>query len=251
MGVFNLEDNGKIEFAHWQHPLVQGAVLTQSGVDFYKRWLSSGDTAIDIGAYTGDTTVPMALAVGKKGVVLALEPNPHVFKVLEKNAELNQEQTHIIPLPFAATKEDGEFTFNYSDASYGNGGFLSSIEQQRHGHHYELKVKGIDLNRYLRDHYPEFLARLKLIKVDAEGYDKEILKNIGNLIREFRPVLMVECYRRLNRTEREELYQVIQNLGYDLYFLENFESDGRIKLLGIKDMHLRKHFEMLALPKEE
>jgi FkbM family methyltransferase len=39
---------------------------------------------IDIGTYTGDTTVPMALAVGKGGIVLGLEPNQYVYKILEK-----------------------------------------------------------------------------------------------------------------------------------------------------------------------
>ena len=34
-----------------------------------------------IGAHIGDTTLPIALAAGKKGFVLALEPNPYVFHV--------------------------------------------------------------------------------------------------------------------------------------------------------------------------
>ncbi|RRB02774.1 hypothetical protein [Larkinella rosea] len=43
----------------------------------------------------GDTT--MAFAVGKTGLVLAFDPNPLVFKILEKNASLNKDQTNIEP----------------------------------------------------------------------------------------------------------------------------------------------------------
>ena len=55
----------------------------------------------------------MALAVGPQGCVLALEPNPHVFEVLKKNADLNAAKPAIVPLMFAATEESGDFAFEY------------------------------------------------------------------------------------------------------------------------------------------
>lgn len=97
-------------------------------LDFFRQYSKSSGLAIDIGAHTGDTTVPMALAIGPKGTVLAFEPNPHVFRVLQKNSELNRSKTNIVPLCFAATDHDGEFEFNYSDASYCNGGFFQSTK---------------------------------------------------------------------------------------------------------------------------
>ena len=63
-----------------------------ASVDELRKFLSPGDVAIDIGAHTGDSTIPIALAVGKQGCVLALEPNRYVFPVLQKNAELNRGQ---------------------------------------------------------------------------------------------------------------------------------------------------------------
>ena len=51
-----------------------------------------GDAAIDIGAHTGDTALPVALAVGPQGAVFALEPNPFTYKVLIANAGLNREK---------------------------------------------------------------------------------------------------------------------------------------------------------------
>ena len=101
--TFSLPGLGQVQYAQWLHPLEGSKEITTRQLDFFKSHLKPGGLAIDIGAHTGDTTVPMALAVGKDGLVLGLEPNGYVFKILKKNAELNPQLTHIVPLPFAAT----------------------------------------------------------------------------------------------------------------------------------------------------
>ncbi|MCA9258692.1 MAG: FkbM family methyltransferase, partial [Planctomycetales bacterium] len=121
--TFNLPRDGEVQYAQWLHPYETEKPMTQGEVDGLRNFIKPGDFAIDIGAHTGDTTVPMALAAGREGCVLGLEPNPYVFAVLEKNAALNRDQTHIEPRCFAATEQEGKFVFHYSDASFCNGGF--------------------------------------------------------------------------------------------------------------------------------
>ena len=91
---------------------------------------------------------------------------------------------------------------------------------------------------------------MELIKVDAEGYDKEILKTIPNILKQYKPNLMIECYKRLDENERHELFDVVTGFGYNLYYLENFEETGNKILLEKKNMTDRKHFEMLAIHKD-
>jgi FkbM family methyltransferase len=245
---FELEGLGKIEYAQWLHPFEEQKEISLAHVDFYRALSKPGGLIIDIGAHTGDTTVPMALAVGKEGTVLALEPNRFVYKVLQENANLNTSLTNIVPLPYAATEKAGTFTFNYSDASFCNGGFLSQIENSRHHHNYTLEVEGIELESYLFENYAAILEQLQLIKVDAEGYDKEILKTIPRLINTYRPAIMAECYKRLNQQEREELFDTITQHNYRLYYIEDFIDKGTRVELKREDMMEREHFEMLALP---
>ena len=114
------------------------------------NFFSPGDVAIDIGAHSGDSTIPIALAVGKLGCVLALEPNRYVFAVLKKNSELNTAKTHIIPLMFAATPEDAEMEFQYSDSGFCNGGRFQGMSRWIHGHAFRLKVQGRNLHAFLR-----------------------------------------------------------------------------------------------------
>lgn len=245
--TFSIEGIGNVKYAQWKHPFEGAKIISKSQVDFYKKLTRKDGFVIDIGAHTGDTTLPMALAVGANGLVLGIEPNQYVFKILAKNAQLNPQFTRIIPLPFAATSEDGEFIFNYSDASFCNGGFLSEIENRQHGHKYTLPVIGKNIEKYLYENYSSDLARLQLLKIDAEGYDKEILKTLSHLLTDYKPNIMAECYKRLNQVEREELYDVISGYGYTLYYLENFEVDGEKKRITKSDMMTRKHFEILAI----
>jgi FkbM family methyltransferase len=248
---FQIEGLGTVDYAQWLHPFDKSKEVTKSNVDFYKHLVSEGSMIIDIGAYIGDTTVPMALAVGKNGLVLGLEPNKYAFKILEKNASLNKDRTNIVPLCFAATDKDGEFEFNYSDASFCNGGFLSQIEQQNHQHIYKLKVSGKNLVNYLHQNHARDLAKLALVKVDAEGYDKEIIKSISQLLSQFKPKLMVECYKKLTTAERNELFDVMDNLGYNVYYLENFNDNGQRIKIERSNMNDHRHFEMLAIHKSK
>jgi len=240
-------DIGEIEYAQWLHPFEKPKQITQANIDFYRKLTTPGGMVVDIGAHTGDTTVPMALAVGNRGLVLGLEPNKYVFKILEKNAELNKDKTNIVPLCFAATKEEGVFSFNYSDASFCNGGFLSEIKNKNHRHNFILDVAGKNLQDFLTKEYSENLSRLSLIKIDAEGYDKEIIKTIPLILNTYTPNMMIECYKRLGNEERFDLFDVVSGLGYKLYYLVNFEDLGQLKLIERSDMLEKEHFEMLAV----
>lgn len=249
--TFQIDNIGSVEYAQWLHPFEKPKEITNSKVGFYKTLAREGGMIVDIGAHTGDTTVPMALAVKKKGLVLGIEPNQYVYKILEKNAQLNLEHTNIHPYCFAATKNEGIFSFNYSDASFCNGGFLTQIKNRHHKHNYQLKVYGKNLEKFLLMHYYSDLERLDLIKVDAEGYDKEILKTIPNILKDYKPNLMVECYKRLTNKERYELFDILNDYGYEVFYLENFEVNGNKLKIKRENMTDKKHFEMLALHKSK
>ena len=244
---FHIDNVGEVEYAQWLHPFEKPKIITASNIDFYEKLSKKGGLIVDIGAHTGDTTVPMALAVGKEGLVLGFEPNRYVFKILEKNASLNTEKSNIKPLCFAATESDGQFLFNYSDASFCNGGYLSQIQDSKHKHNFKLKVYGINLQNYLLEEHKDRLECLELIKIDAEGYDKEILKTIPKILNDFKPHLMIECYKKLNTEERYELFDVVDKHGYQLYFLENFENFESLKKIEKSNMMDQDHFEILAI----
>jgi FkbM family methyltransferase len=190
----------------------------------------------------------MALAVGPRGTVFALEPNPYVFKVLAVNATLNPEKTHIVPLMFAATPEDGEFEFTYSDEGYCNGGLHESVSRWQHGHFVPLTVAGRNFVRYLEAAAPDALARVSFVKIDTEGFDRAVTRSLEPLLRANRPFLKAEIYKHLPAEERAGYFDDLRTLGYRVFKCE--DDVWRGLELSRADMSRWRHFDIFAIPEE-
>jgi FkbM family methyltransferase len=241
--------DGPVRFARWLHPSEREKTVSQASVDALRRFLNRGDIAIDIGAHTGDSTLPMALAVGVEGTVFALEPNPYVFKVLALNATLNPGRTHIVPLMFAAMPADGEFEFEYSDEGYCNGGFHRSVSAWTHGHFSKLRVQGRNLLAYLRAYAPEALSKVRFVKIDTEGFDRVVARTLSDLLRTSRPYLKTEIYKHMPADEREGYFDDLRQLGYRLYKCGDTELRGE-PILDAKNMSAWRHFDVFAAPED-
>ena len=244
---FDLPRDGAVEYAQWLHPHETEKEITQASIDALRKFLSPGNVAIDIGAHTGDSTIPIALAAGKQGCVLALEPNRYVFSVLTKNAELNAAKTNIIPLPFAATPEDAEMEFQYSDSGYCNGGRFEGMSKWLHGHAFKLKVQGRNLHSFLQANYPELLPGIRYIKIDTEGYESVVLQSLSGLISEHKPFLKVEVYRKLDDAQRRALYRAISSYGYAIHKIVD-DGDYFGETLAEHDMSKWRHFDVFCVP---
>ncbi|MEP7231093.1 MAG: FkbM family methyltransferase [Ginsengibacter sp.] len=235
--VFELSEEGKIDFANWDNPLAPHRIVSQEMVDFFKKFIKKGDLVIDIGANVGDTTVPMALAAGKSGVTLGFDPNPYVYKILEKNASLNKEKQNIVPLLYAISEKEEEFYYISSEASFANGG-ISPTTNSIHGKFvYPDKIKGVNLLAFLEKNYPDNLEKFSFIKIDTEGYDKEIIKSIPELIQKYKPTIVAESFGKSAPEDKIELYNVIANHGYELFYFEDFDINAKvIKLENSNDI---------------
>lgn len=242
---FDLPGDGRVQFAQWNHPATSVTEIEQAEVDALRQWIKPGDFAIDVGAHTGDTTVPIALAAGPHGRVLALEPNRYVHAVLAANAKLNAGRTSIDARCYAATDADGKFEFQYGDASFCNGGApIGRWNPFRRK--YPLAVEGRNLLALVRKEFAGWLPKLAYVKVDAEGHDLAILKSILPLLRERQPVVRTEVFKKLPAAERRALYDLLSDGGYAVYRYDSAGSAGAGLTRG--DMTAIRHFDVLAVP---
>ena len=205
---------------------------------------------IDIGANIGDTTVPMALAAGSTGITLGFDPNPYVFKILEKNTTLNKDKQNIVPLPYAITVKEEEFYYVSSEASFSNGG-IAPTKESKHGKFFHPeKIKGINLKSFLEEKYNDKITSLSFIKIDTEGYDKEIIKSIADLLAKYKPVIVAESFGKSAEEDKLELYDVIANLGYELSYFEDFDIDANVvKLTNRNDiLNWKKTINLFTVP---
>lgn len=245
---FDLQNGQIIKYAQWLHPSDALKSITNEQVKAYREHLSPGDFCIDIGAHSGDSTLPMAMAVGLNGCVLALEPNPYVYHVLEKNARANQHLVNIKTIMAAATHYEGFIEFEYSDSAYCNGGRHKGMGVFKHGHMFKLNVFGINLTSELKSDYSTWLPKLKFIKTDAEGYDLYIIKSLAEIIDEYRPCIKSEIFKKTSIEYRRELLSFMLERRYDVYKVEK-EPLERGRKLGLEDATKWKHYDILCIPK--
>ena len=242
-----LENGIKINYAQWLHPAESLKSVTTEMVNAYKQIIQEGDFCIDIGAHTGDSTIPIALAAGKSGCMLALEPNPFVYHVLEKNARMNRHVLNIKTMMAAVSDKEGFLEFEYSDAGFCNGGRHEGIPAWKHGHAYKLEVFCVNLEQELYSDYGEYLENLKFIKVDTEGYDLYILRSLLNIIKQYRPIIKAEVFKKTDTNYRKDLLMLFTDLGYTVYkIIEDPITKGPI--LTEENLHEWKHYDILCLP---
>jgi FkbM family methyltransferase len=215
--IINLQvEDKQINYHRWMHPwqgdweikeLFNGKILTN-----LSKIITPGSTVIDIGAQAGNMSVAYSLFAEK---VISFEPNPATFEVLEKNSELNP---NIFPFNYAISDEEGPLTFHYSDHGFCNGGFATRTQVGIGvtGHNIPIDVWAINLEKFIEENNIE-VGNISLIKIDAEGHDKDILKTLTNIITTHSPVLITEIYNGLNPNEITDLLDTIHSLGYKAY----------------------------------
>ena len=219
----------EFNYHRWLHPY-QGDweidyLFTEEILTNLSKLIPKNGLVIDIGAQVGNMAVAYSLFAGK---VLAFEPNPATFEVLEKNSQSNP---NIEPYNYAVSDTEGGLQFHYSDPGFCNGGFAT---RTKHGigvtgHTVPIDVFAINLVNFVNENNID-LSNLSLIKIDAEGHDKDILKTLIPIIKEHTPYLITEIYNGLTPNEVQDLLDTIHSLGYKAYDEEY--NKGNLNNLG-------------------
>jgi len=238
---------GELRYAVWHHPHNSPAPPSAAAFNAAAQLLKPGDVAIDIGAHAGDTTIPMAAAVGPTGQVFGLEPNPYVYKILAANASLNPSVLKIVPLPYAAMEEDGEVEFSYGDPGFCNGGAVGAVRPWKMRSFFKVSVAGRNIANLLSNEYPDALARLAHVKIDTEGHDYAVFRSLLPIIEERRPSIRSEIHRFMPLQDRNEYLQALQSAGYECFVaLPDDSADIVGERVTEQTLAEGRHFDVLA-----
>lgn len=227
---------GECIFADWNHPCQsivdwKSYILKHIKEQRWGQFIKPGQIAIDIGAHIGDTAIIMGLLTGSEGMVMSFEANPSVMPILEANQCLNKEQMNIKVYNLAIMQEQGVYEFADHGNMWCNGGYTESTDHLNNDKIQKIQVKGVNLCQFLKDEfkeeYDEVVKKIGFIKIDCEGYDKEIIKSIKPLIAESKPVLYVEWFDWFGANETEDLFSAIENIGYCCYDPKSLEKADR------------------------
>jgi FkbM family methyltransferase len=175
---------------------------SEGEVDLFRQLLRPGDVAIDAGANIGALTVAMAQLVGKQGAVLAFEPQRAVFDILVNNVRLNG-LTNVFAHCRALGKSAGTVRvprLDYEQVDNFGGVALGSS-------------KGDDVAVVTIDSLA--VPRLRLLKVDVEGMECEVVAGARATIARFQPALYIENDRA---EHSRQLISLLFDMGYRLWW---------------------------------
>jgi len=168
-----------------------------------------GEVVIDVGAHIGLYTVRSARAVGKGGLVIALEPDPETFALLNLNVNLNK-SGDVVTLRRAAYESDGTSILHRSVGSGGHS--LVRVSEETTG---EIEVPTITLDTLARMFD---LDRVDWVKIDVEGAELAVLKGANNALRMVKS-LIVEVWSE----NANEVFSILERRGYRITVLTRAE----------------------------
>ncbi|MEB3826064.1 FkbM family methyltransferase [Phormidium sp. CCY1219] len=211
----------------------QGQFYEPAETKLLQRVLTPGDTFIDIGAHIGYYSLIAALLVGENGQVFSVEPNAININWIRHHIAANQlENIEIFPTVLGGENKAVEFFIN-ADNDGGHALWdvgLHKINKKSRLNPQTETLQMSTLDDLLKD---KPLNSLKLIKIDAEGAEYQILQGAENtLFRSGVPYVICEINRfalQKMGTSETQLRELMGAMGYTPYLLRN-EAPHLVKL---------------------
>jgi FkbM family methyltransferase len=184
-------------------------ILNPSFESFMQVWFQprKGDVFVDIGAHIGKYAVSAAKTVTDEGFVVAVEPHPKTFQILQKNVELNHFK-NLQAFNLGAWNTSGILKFyvgsSASEFSAHETGFGKSVD---------VKTKRMDelLIGELK------LQKVDWIKIDVEKAEIEVLEGLSETLNRFRPKIFMEVWGE----NKKKVQDFLRARGYSIIMVSN------------------------------
>lgn len=187
------------------------------------RIVRPGMNCIDAGANLGFYTVQMAAAASLGGGrVFSFEPDQFAFSLLCRNVNENhlQNSVELFHTACGARNETAVLQSDPNPSNYG-GMHIGGVAAAGSASAQEVLVKRVD-DVISSD------IRIGLIKVDVEGYELYTLLGMRRILRDHRPVILIEFNTPALRVQSPDcparLYSFLSELDYSLYEAAHFAA---------------------------
>lgn len=202
-GSFVFHDNDMIG-----HCLDLFGEWAENELSFLLGLIEAGDTVVDIGAHIGTFTVPFAKKVGPQGCVVALEPQRLIFQNLNANLVINH-LTNVRAHHVLCGREPYFLELNEKVVAESENSGSFSVKPSARQPRKWSRTRAEPLDALLQG-----LPSLKLIKIDVEGFEQEVLAGAAETVARLRPIIHCEC---LNAASMAFLQTVAAEHRYRTY----------------------------------
>lgn len=186
------------------HPSSIDAARKREFIVIYtcKKIADKNKTFIDVGACAGMYTVRLAKHYRK---IVAIEPNQENIKILRENLKLNN-INNVEILPYACGESEYVATMENRAAQ-------SRITDEPKSKTFKVHVKRLD----------NIVEKADVIKIDVEGYEKQVIDGASKIIEEQTPFLIVE-HHDFWKMNYPKTFSYIFNKLSKLYYICNLNQ---------------------------
>lgn len=191
---------------------------------FLIQQLNQGDVFCDVGAHFGYFSLLAVHLVGEEGKVFSFEASKNTFSVFRKNANKFK---NIFPENKAAADDNKEFIFHEYPVLYSEYNSLAKPDQNsiwiKKNPPVEIKISG----QKLEDYFFEKNINPKIIKIDVEGAELQVIKGGEKYLKNNAPVLVMEyLVEEYQNKIHEQSVGYLKKLNYKSFIID---KKGHIK----------------------
>lgn len=192
-GKFCLEPDSKDTI---KQTLQKGHVWEPELVEVFRRQVHAGDTVVDAGAFIGEHTKQLAKLVGPSGRVIAFEPQLRIYEELLVNLDLDGVTN--VRAEFAALGDKLD-RVSMGAARDDNEGATAIGTRSDQNNRVELRT----LDSYA-------LPKIAFMKIDVEGFERQVLEGARQTIARDHPTMVIEVWPE----HRAAVLPLLDQLGY-------------------------------------
>jgi FkbM family methyltransferase len=181
----------------------------------------TGQTVYDIGGYEGIFTLFFARRIGMIGRLVTFEPNPANYARIVENVRLNG-FTNVEVRRLALGARPGRACLVYPKSETWRGSLVEDIQEQIRQ---EKSVEMIEVDMDTIDHQISLgMPRPDFLKIDVEGFERNVLEGMAEMIAERRPRLLIEVHGADKQRKLKNATDVIEYLWHAGYRIHHVES---------------------------
>ena len=178
-----------------------------------REHLKPGDSFVDVGSHNGMWSLFAASLTGTCGMVIGCEPSP-AFDFFKK---ISAEKPHIVPLKVGLGKEDSEALF-FAQGGEMTGSFVQDVTDLNRSLQPDIPIETKKVKiRSIDSLILEYKLSPRIIKVDVEGFELEVLKGASTSLKELSALWIVEIHPpqlSLSGGTEDDIFKILKQNGY-------------------------------------